>query len=66
MWNHGRRQEFQRGGAIEPIKGGSGNLFWGSNQVLQSKLEGEAQIEGAKHLRIELRKNGERSGEGTW
>ena len=34
-----------KGEAVEPINGGSRNLFWGSNQVLQSKVEGEARIE---------------------
>ena len=34
-------------------RGGSRNLFWGPNQVLQSKVEGEVRIEGANHLRIE-------------
>ena len=34
-------------------RGGSRNLFWGPNQVFQSKVEGEARIEGAKRPRIE-------------
>ena len=33
-------------------RGGSRNLFWGSNQVFQSKVEGESRIEGAKRPRI--------------
>ena len=28
-------------------------FIWGGNQILQSKVEGEAQVEGAKRLRIE-------------
>ena len=36
------------------IKGGSRNLFWGeSNQGPQSKVKGEARIEGAKRPSIE-------------
>ena len=35
------------------IRGGSRNLFWGANQGPQSKVKGEARIEGAKRPSIE-------------
>ena len=34
-------------------RGGSRNLFWGANQGPQSKVKGEARIEGAKRPSIE-------------
>ena len=40
-------------GAVEPFYGGIGEFISGSNQVLQSKVEGEARIEGANPLVIE-------------
>ena len=40
--------------AIYETRGGSRNLFWGGpNQGPQSKVKGEARIEGAKRLSIE-------------
>ena len=53
-------------------RGGSRNLFWGRpNQGPQSKVEGEARIEGAKRPRIEgeARTEGEareKAGGGVW
>ena len=40
--------------ALEMSRGGSRNLFWGGpNQGPQSKVKGEARIEGAKRRSIE-------------